>query len=88
MSSDSGNISYSVILNSSSVIEMRQCEINSKSFDYILISRRCVYRAGTRFNMRGVDSEGKVANFVETEQIVVNHAAGQITSFVQVSLKI
>jgi hypothetical protein len=26
--------------------------------------------AGTRFNVRGADDEGNVANFIETEQIV------------------
>lgn len=50
--------------------------------DYILISRRSVYRAGTRFNVRGVDTEGQVANFVETEQIVI--ADGTACSFIQV----
>jgi hypothetical protein len=35
-----------------------------------LISRRAVRRAGTRFNRRGIDRAGAVANFVETEQIV------------------
>ena len=32
-----------------------------------LISRRQVYRAGTRMNVRGLDDEGHVANYVETE---------------------
>ncbi|KAL8575893.1 hypothetical protein ACOMHN_027291 [Nucella lapillus] len=62
-------------------IEVSSCQVNGKSFDYILISRRCIYRAGTRFNMRGVDSEGQVANFVETEQIV--QYDGHYCSFVQ-----
>ncbi|XP_052060414.1 phosphatidylinositol-3-phosphatase SAC1-like isoform X1 [Mytilus californianus] len=44
--------------------------INNKSFDHILISRRCVLRVGTRFWVRGIDTEGQVANFVETEQIL------------------
>ncbi|XP_071541737.1 phosphatidylinositide phosphatase SAC2 isoform X2 [Panulirus ornatus] len=35
-----------------------------------LISRRSRYRAGTRYKRRGVDEEGHVANYVETEQIV------------------
>ncbi|XP_047500088.1 phosphatidylinositide phosphatase SAC2-like isoform X3 [Penaeus chinensis] len=35
-----------------------------------LISRRSRYRAGTRYKRRGVDEEGYVANYVETEQIV------------------
>ncbi|KAK7114539.1 hypothetical protein V1264_000589 [Littorina saxatilis] len=62
-------------------IEISSCQINGKSFDYILISRRCVFRAGTRFNVRGVDLEGQVANFVETEQIV--QYDGHRCSFVQ-----
>ncbi|XP_025115480.1 phosphatidylinositide phosphatase SAC1-like [Pomacea canaliculata] len=62
-------------------IEVSSCQINGKSFDYTLISRRCIYRAGTRFNVRGVDSEGQVANFVETEQIVQYN--GHCCSFVQ-----
>jgi synaptojanin len=35
-----------------------------------LISRRRIHRSGTRFNVRGLDDYGHVANFVETEQIV------------------
>jgi hypothetical protein len=38
-------------------------------FDYILLSRRSKYRAGTRYETRGVDSTGQVANYVETEQV-------------------
>jgi phosphatidylinositol 4-phosphatase len=33
-----------------------------------LISRRSRYRAGTRYFRRGIDKEGHVANFNETEQ--------------------
>ena len=36
-----------------------------------LISRRSRYRAGTRYFRRGVDNEGNVANFNETEQILL-----------------
>lgn len=35
-----------------------------------LISRRSHMRTGTRFHARGIDDNGNVANFVETEQIV------------------
>lgn len=35
-----------------------------------LISRLSSERAGTRFNVRGVDDNGSVANFVETEQSI------------------
>ena len=48
----------------------------------VLISRRSCERAGTRYNCRGIDEGGNVANFVETEQIlVVNESA---YSFVQI----
>lgn len=40
-------------------------------YDQILISRRSRFRAGTRFTMRGADATGAVANYVETEQIVL-----------------
>jgi len=36
-----------------------------------LISRRSRYRLGTRFKKRGVDENGNVANFVETEQVSI-----------------
>ena len=35
-----------------------------------MISRRSSKKAGTRFYARGIDDEGNVANFVETEQII------------------
>ena len=40
-------------------------------YDQILISRRSRFRAGTRFTRRGADDTGAVANFVETEQILI-----------------
>ncbi|RMX42694.1 hypothetical protein pdam_00011856 [Pocillopora damicornis] len=39
------------------------------TFDFILISRRSCFRAGTRYFIRGLDAEGNAANYVETEQI-------------------
>ena len=36
-----------------------------------LISRRSRFRAGTRYFRRGIDREGNVANFNETEQILL-----------------
>lgn len=36
-----------------------------------IISRRSKFRAGTRYFRRGIDNNGNVANFNETEQIVV-----------------
>ncbi|CAB4065941.1 SAC2 [Lepeophtheirus salmonis] len=42
-------------------------------YEIILISRRSRHRAGTRYKRRGVDEDGNVANFVETEQILLYH---------------
>lgn len=36
-----------------------------------IISRRSKYRAGTRYFKRGIDSNGNVANFNETEQFII-----------------
>jgi hypothetical protein len=62
-------------------ITMHSCSVNGKYFDWILISRRSCFRAGVRYYVRGIDSEGHAANFVETEQIV--HYSGSRASFVQ-----
>nr|CAD7259553.1 unnamed protein product [Timema shepardi] len=56
--------------------------ITMNTFTLILISRRSRFRAGTRYKRRGVDEEGKCANYVETEQIVCHHH--HHVSFVQV----
>jgi phosphatidylinositol 4-phosphatase len=45
--------------------------INGRHFKLCLISRRSRYRAGTRYFRRGIDQEGHVANFVETEQLLL-----------------
>lgn len=42
----------------------------TKDFFLTLISRRSVKRAGLRYLRRGIDDDGNVANFVETEQIL------------------
>ncbi|CAK9808185.1 Phosphatidylinositide phosphatase SAC2 [Anthophora quadrimaculata] len=41
-----------------------------ETFNLAIISRRSRFRAGTRYKRRGVDDEGKCANYVETEQLV------------------
>lgn len=48
-----------------------------------IISRQSSRRAGTRFNSRGIDDDGNVANFVETEVIFWN-PPGITFSYVQV----
>lgn len=67
----------------------RRCVIGTHVFQLILISRRSVYRAGTRFYMRGAGLDGHSANFVETEQIIQFDKGGDprkryLTSFLQI----
>ncbi|KAL0562200.1 hypothetical protein IC582_002652 [Cucumis melo] len=44
--------------------------VSDRDFDLTLIARRSRHYAGTRFLRRGVNEKGKVANDVETEQVV------------------
>ncbi|XP_074089618.1 phosphatidylinositide phosphatase SAC2 isoform X2 [Macrotis lagotis] len=46
-----------------------------------LISRRSRHRAGMRYKRRGVDKNGNVANYVETEQLI--HVHNHTLSFIQ-----
>ncbi|CAK4688253.1 unnamed protein product [Aphanomyces euteiches] len=57
--------------------------VGAKTFDLLYVSRRSCRRQGTRFTMRGIDEEGNVANFVETEQACL-YPDGRETSFVQI----
>ena len=56
--------------------------VESKSMEVSLISRRSIKMAGTRYGKRGIDDNGNVANFVETEQIM--NYKGYNLSFVQI----
>lgn len=56
--------------------------VGNKQVKACLISRVSADRAGTRFNVRGVNDEGHVANFVETEQVLF--CDDSVTSFVQI----
>ncbi|ATY62048.1 endonuclease Exonuclease phosphatase [Cordyceps militaris] len=57
---------------------------NSGRASYLtLISRLSCRRAGTRFNSRGIDDDGHVANFVESETIFWS-ATGTVFSYVQI----
>ncbi|KAI6651917.1 synaptojanin-1 isoform X3 [Oopsacas minuta] len=55
---------------------------NSPIFHLSIISRRSRYRAGTRYKRRGIDSDGYVANYVETELVIM--VGSQKFSYVQV----
>lgn len=54
----------------------------SQSVEFALLTRRSTLRAGTRYFRRGIDEEGNVANFNETEQIFTT-SDKQIFSFLQ-----
>ncbi|KAI8376741.1 SacI homology domain-containing protein [Choanephora cucurbitarum] len=62
-------------------VELESVEVNNKKFEWGLITRRSRHRSGTRYFSRGIDDQGHVSNFVETEQLVLYSDA--ILSYVQ-----
>lgn len=61
---------------------MNTVVVNGVSFNWGIVSRRSVHRAGTRLFSRGIDVDGNVSNYVETEQLV--EVNGDRNSFVQI----
>lgn len=53
------------------MLEIRNTSIKGAPLTYVLITRRSRLRAGTRYFSRGVDEEGNVSNFNETEQCII-----------------
>lgn len=53
------------------MLEIKQTKFKSTPLTIVLISRRSRYRGGTRYFTRGVDEDGNVANYNETEQIII-----------------
>jgi len=71
--------------------DIRTSYLKGRSVQLCLISRRSRFRAGTRYMRRGADSEGHVANFNETEQVLLVDRPGKSSgdlgirlSFVQI----
>lgn len=64
-------------------VSIQSRQINTHEYTYALLNRRSTRRAGTRFNRRGIDTDGAAANSVETEQLLVVDR-GPLFSFVQV----
>ncbi|XP_066599746.1 phosphatidylinositol-3-phosphatase SAC1 isoform X2 [Prorops nasuta] len=62
-------------------VELMTAFVNSIAFNWGIVSRRAIHRAGTRLFSRGIDSNGNVSNYVETEQLVEFN--GDRSSFVQ-----
>lgn len=46
--------------------------LGTNKCDYIMVSRKDSRRLGRRFTCRGLDKEGAAANYVETEQMVID----------------
>ncbi|GFT46813.1 synaptojanin-1 [Nephila pilipes] len=63
-------------------IEIRTIYVGHLQARGCIISRLSSERAGTRFNVRGTNDEGFVANFVETEQVI--YLENKICSYVQI----
>lgn len=53
------------------MLRITQTRIKAKPLTFTLITRRSRHRAGTRYLTRGIDDQGHVANYNETEQIVI-----------------
>lgn len=62
-------------------VEIRTVYIRHKQARAVIISRLSCERAGTRFNVRGCNDDGHVANFVETEQAI--YLDDKVTSYLQ-----
>ncbi|KAJ6662397.1 hypothetical protein lerEdw1_011810 [Lerista edwardsae] len=63
-------------------VEIRTIYAAHKQAKACIISRLSCERAGTRFNVRGTNDDGHVANFVETEQVVFLDEC--VSSFIQI----
>ncbi|KAI9184460.1 Phosphoinositide phosphatase sac1 [Blastocladiella emersonii ATCC 22665] len=69
-------------------VKIATASINHKMFQYALITRKSVHRVGTRYHSRGIDDQGHVANYAETEQLVCYQVPvdmlTHVRSFVQI----
>lgn len=64
------------------MLRITPARVKSASFTFALITRRSRHRAGTRYFSRGIDEEGHVSNYNETEQVaILNDATGSLSGF-------
>lgn len=64
------------------MLRITPAKVKSTSFTFALISRRSRHRAGTRYFSRGIDENGNVSNYNETEQVVIlNDITGGLAGF-------
>jgi hypothetical protein len=56
--------------------------VKSTPFTFALITRRSRHRVGTRYFSRGIDEQGHVSNYNETEQVIIlNDTVGGLAGF-------
>ncbi|XP_058483071.1 synaptojanin-1 isoform X12 [Solea solea] len=63
-------------------VEIRTIYAGHRQAKACIFSRLSSERAGTRFNVRGTNDDGQVANFVETEQVIF--LDDKVSSFIQI----
>uniref|UniRef100_A0A3P8X127 Synaptojanin-1 n=1 Tax=Cynoglossus semilaevis TaxID=244447 RepID=A0A3P8X127_CYNSE len=63
-------------------VEIRTIYAGHRQAKACIFSRLSSERAGTRFNVRGTNDDGQVANFVETEQVIF--LDDRVSSFIQI----
>lgn len=74
-------------------VEIRTIYAGHKQAKACIFSRLSSERAGTRFNVRGTNDDGQVANFVETEQVFFHFSTffqnvSQIVSYLYLSFQV
>lgn len=64
------------------MLRITPARVKSTSFTFALITRRSRHRGGTRYFSRGIDEQGNVSNYNETEQVVIlNDSTGGLSGF-------
>lgn len=65
------------------MLNITNTSIKGNSLTFVLVTRRSRHRTGTRYMSRGIDEEGHVSNFNETEQSVIlnDSASSGMTTF-------
>lgn len=68
-------------------LSIKTASLNGNDFIFGLIARRSRHRAGTRYFSRGIDEDGNVSNFNETEQFLLLDPPGSAPGRVQGKLR-
>lgn len=65
------------------MMRITNTSIKGNALTFVLITRRARHRTGTRYLSRGIDEEGHVSNYNETEQVIIlnDNASGGMTSY-------